>query len=37
MQRMQQSHLNVLKEDENFVTKQKGTNFQRTQECYTNP
>jgi hypothetical protein len=34
---MQQSHLNVLKEDENFVTKQKGTNFQRTQECYTNP
>jgi hypothetical protein len=37
MQRMQQSHINVLKEDENFVTKQKGTNSQRPQGCYTNP
>jgi len=37
MQRMQPSYPNVLKEDENFVTKQKDINSQRTQEWYTNP
>jgi len=34
---MQQSYPNVLKEDENFVTKQKDTNSQRIHECYTIP
>jgi len=34
---MQQSYKNVLEEDEDFVTKQKGTSSQRTRECYTNP
>jgi hypothetical protein len=34
---MQHIYLNVLKEDENFVTKQKDTSSGCTQECYTNP
>ena len=37
MQRMQHMYPNVLKEDENFVSKQKGTSSHCTQECYTNP